>query len=177
MTGSERYPLIVRVMHWISALLILGLIGIGWYMAGLDRSVSYKFELYFWHKSFGVLALLLVITRIIIRLSSKVPALPDTMPKYEQVLGKLTHGVLYLFMLGIPLGGYLMSNAGGRDVPFFGLVMPSLIGENKELAGMLHQIHINAPYVLLAFITLHILAALKHCFFDKKEHDVLKRML
>ncbi|WP_067515866.1 cytochrome b [Endozoicomonas ascidiicola] len=177
MSSSEKYTVPMRLMHWVASLMILALIGVGWYMTGLDRSVSYKFDLYHWHKSFGVLVLFLFVARLVMRHLSKVPELPATMPSHEKKLGSLIHVLLYLLMLAVPLSGYLMSSAGGRDVPLFNLVMPSLMEKNEELAGVFHEIHVLIPYIMLGIIALHILGALKHRFFDKPEHDVLKRMM
>ncbi|MFK0573838.1 cytochrome b [Endozoicomonas sp.] len=177
MSNSDKYPILMRLMHWLVGLLILGIISAGWYMTGLEDSVSYKYDIYHWHKSFGMLVLFLLFARLVIRWASRVPPLPDTMPGYQKKLGVLVHWLLYLFMFLVPLSGFMMSNAGGRDVPFFNLTIPGFMEKNPELAGRLHDIHVVIPYVLLGIVVVHILAALKHRYFDKPEHDVLRRML
>lgn len=175
---TEKYPVIMRFMHWLMAITILGMIGSGWFMAGLDPDIApYKYDIYFWHKSFGVLAMLLIIARIAIRLSIKHPGLPEALPAFEKVLAKLAHFSMYLLMLAVPVSGILMSEFGGHAIPFFGLTLPEVIENNKELAGLLHSIHTTIPYVLLGIIGLHILGALKHRFMDSPENDVLKKML
>ncbi|MGB0361057.1 MAG: cytochrome b, partial [Endozoicomonas sp.] len=126
---------------------------------------------------FGVLILFLFVIRLIMRHLSKVPELPKTMPVHEKKLGNLVHWLLYLLMLIVPLSGYLMSNFGGRNVPFFDFVMPNLVEKNDTLAGLFHEIHITIPYFMLGIIILHILGVIKHRFFDKPEHDVLRRMM
>ncbi|ELU02493.1 hypothetical protein CAPTEDRAFT_114504 [Capitella teleta] len=177
MSNSDKYPLLMRLMHWIVGLLILGIIGAGWYMVGLDDNVSYKYDIYHWHKSFGVLVIFLLFARLVIRWASNVPKLPDSIPAYQRRLGTLVHWLLYLFMFLVPFSGFMMSNAGGRDVPFFNLTIPGFMEKNPELAGRLHDIHVIIPYVLLGIVVLHTLAAIKHRYFDKPEHDVLRRML
>ena len=168
----------MRAMHWLVSITILGLIACGWYMTSLDDSASYKYDIYHWHKSFGVLVLFLLFARILIRWASRVPPLPEGMPTHEKLLARLVHWLLYLMMFLVPATGYLMSGAApGRTVPFFNWTMPDLVEKNKEWAGLLHDIHIVIPYVLLGIVVLHILGALKHRFFDKPENDVLKRML
>ncbi len=173
----QRYPIVMRLLHWLMALLILSMIASGWYMAGLDKEVSYKYDIYFWHKSFGVMIIFLIIARILFRFTSQVPALPGTLPVYEIKLAHFTHGLLYLLMILVPLSGYLMSDKGGHDIPFFGWVMPDLVDTNKEHASFLHEIHVLIPYILLGIIGLHLAGVIKHRFFDKPEHDSLKRML
>lgn len=178
MDSSSKYPLIMRLMHWLMALIILGLIACGWFMTSLDDDVSYKYDLYHWHKSFGVLVLFLLFARVVFRWASRVPPLPETMPWYERKLAHLVHWLLYLMLFLVPASGYLMSGAApGRDVPFFKWTMPDLVEKNKELATILHDIHVVIPYVLLGIIALHVLGALKHRFMDKPENDVIHRIL
>ena len=177
MSTSDKYTLPMRLMHWLFAVLILSVIGVGWYMVGLDKSVSYKYDLYHLHKSFGVLLIFLLAARLVIRWVSPIPPLPKTMPLSEQRLGKLAHVLLYLFMFMVPASGYLMSNASGRDVPLFNLVMPKIIEKNSELAGFFNDAHEIVAYTLLAIIVVHTLGAIKHRLFDKPENDVLRRMM
>lgn len=177
MSTSDKYTIPMRLMHWVFAVLILSIIGVGWYMVGLDKSVSYKYDLYHLHKSFGVLVLLLLVARLVIRWMSRIPPAPKSIPLLQQRLGKLAHVLLYLFMFVVPASGYLMSNAGGRDVPLFNLVMPKIIEKNRELAGFFHDSHEIVAYTLLGIIVVHTLAALKHRFLDKPESDVLHRMM
>ncbi|WP_257254601.1 MULTISPECIES: cytochrome b [unclassified Endozoicomonas] len=174
---SEKYPVLMRLLHWLMALTILGIIASGWYMAGLSKDVSYKYDIYPWHKSFGILVLLLVVIRILIRLFSKVPKLPKGLPHHEKVLARVTHYSLYALMILVPVSGLTMSDAGGRAVFFFGIPLPELMEDNKELAGTLHTIHTYIPYAFLGIIALHVVGALKHRFMDKPENDVLGRML
>lgn len=173
----EKYPVLMRLLHWLMAFTILGIIASGWYMASLSKEVSYKYDIYPWHKSFGILVLLLVAIRIIVRLFSKVPELPKELPNHEKVLARLTHYSLYALMILVPLSGLTMSDAGGHDLFLFGIPLPEFMEDNKELAGTLHTIHSYIPYAFLAVIALHIVGALKHRFMDKPENDVLGRML
>ena len=174
---SDKYSLPMRIMHWLFAVIILGLIALGWYMTRLDNNVSYKYELYNLHKSFGVLILLLLPVRLVIRWTSRIPPPPKNMPLAEQKHGKLSYVLLYVFMFVVPASGYLMSDANGRNVPFFNVVMPTLIGKNSELGGYLSYTHVILAYTFLALITLHVLAVIKYRFFDKPENDILQRMI
>jgi cytochrome b561 len=80
-------------------------------------------------------------------------------------------------MLIVPLSGYLMSNSYGFEVKFFGLTLPNLISQNIDLAKDFGEIHEISAFSLAGLIALHIVAVIKHRFFDQKENDVLKRML
>ncbi|WP_263081404.1 cytochrome b [Endozoicomonas sp. Mp262] len=175
---NQKYHITMRLIHWLMALMLLSLITSGWYMTHLEDSVNYKYDIYHWHKSFGVLVLFLLVARIFFRWVYKVPPIPHSLPHHEKKLAKITHWVLYLFMFLVPASGYLMSGAApNRKVPFFGLTMPDIVDKNRELADILHSVHIWIPYIFLGIITLHVIGALKHRYFDKPENDVFRRIL
>lgn len=169
-----RYTFAMRLLHWIMAVLILGMIAMGWAMKeikGLPRS-----DLYMLHKSVGVALLALIALRIAARAATRIPALPATFPPSERKMAHLAHLLLYLGMVTVPLSGFVMSMAGGHGVKFFGWPLPPLMETDKKLAGLAHEAHELLPYLLLGVVALHVLGALKHRFFDRPEHDVLPRM-
>ncbi len=173
-----KYAKSSRILHWSIAVIIIGLLGIGIYMADfLDKEAPNRMQIYNLHKSFGVLVLMLVAIRIVNRFCNKPPHLPYTMPKYERILAHFAHALLYILMIIVPLSGYLMSNSFGYPAMFFGYEMPFLIEKNFDLGKIFAEIHEITAYALLGIVTLHILGALKHRFFDIKENDVLKRMI
>ncbi|MCL6268770.1 cytochrome b [Sansalvadorimonas sp. 2012CJ34-2] len=174
---QEKYPALLRLIHWIMAVCIIGMIASGWYMAGLDSDAPGKYDLYPWHKSFGVLLLGLIVIRIISRLLSALPTMQESIPLHERRLAKLAHISLYIFMVMVPLSGFIMSDAGGHDILFFSILLPDLLETDKALSGLAHDIHYYAGYILLAVVVLHVLGALKHRFMDKPENDVLNKML
>jgi cytochrome b561 len=80
-------------------------------------------------------------------------------------------------MILVPLSGFLMSNSFGFPVKIFGIELPMLVGTNFELGKILAEAHELCAYGLLGLIIAHVLAVIKHRFFDKPENDVLGRML
>ncbi len=173
-----KYPLSHRILHWFMALLILVAIGIGIYMTKfLTHDSPNRMEVYDLHKSLGVMVLIFIVIRIVNRLKIQVPPLPQTMPKIEIVAAHLAHIALYLGMVAVPLSGYLMSSFYGFPVKMFGLLVPSLVGTHPEIGGICASLHGLFAYGLLTLVVLHVLAVVKHRFFDKAEHDVLKRMI
>lgn len=174
----KKYALSSRILHWIMALLIIALLALGVYMTNfLDKSASNRFEIYSLHKSLGVVALALIIIRIFNRAITKAPALPKNMFKIEKILAKITHFTLYLLMLVAPLSGYLMSNSYGYGVHLFSIKLPFLIEKNLEIGPLFSKAHYYSTNALIALIAIHILAVIKHRFFDKNQNDVLKRMI
>jgi len=164
-------------MHWLMALLIMGMIGIGWYMAELPRENPLKGTLVGLHKSFGALLLILFFVRVGIRFATAIPELPQTMQLLERRLATIGHKLLYVFIGIVPLSGYAMSNFYGYGVSLFGLPLPKIFPENKELAGLAHEAHEVLPYILLVIIVVHVAAVIRHRFFDRPENDVLPRIL
>jgi cytochrome b561 len=175
----QKYKISSRILHWLMAVIIISLLAVGIYMTNfLPKDAANRMEIYNLHKSFGVLALILIAVRIINRAVFTAPALPETINRFEQKLAHLVHILLYVLMIVVPVSGYLMSNSFGYPVKLFSIEMPFLIEQNFELGKIFHEIHEIAPYVLIAILVLHISGAVKHRYFDKnKENDVLGRML
>lgn len=173
--SSARYTLTAIRLHWLIALLILGLFGVGLYMADLKLSPQ-KLQLYSWHKWAGVTVFLLVLVRIGWRIGHKPPPDPAGMPRWQVVAAHGMHHLLYLLMIVIPLSGWLMSSAKGFQTVWFGVLpLPDLLGKNKETGDLLQAVHEYLNYSLAALVLAHAGAAIKHHVVDRD--DVLVRML
>lgn len=181
--SATEYGLLSKTLHWLMAAIILTLIFVGIYMAGLPKETAaekqYAFQFYGLHKSFGVIALALIVLRLVWMRISPAPQLPAAFAPKERVVVKALQGLLYLLMIVVPLSGYLMSNAGGHPINFFGLgELPALIGENKAIGGLSHEVHGIMGWSILVLIVLHMAGVIKHRLKDKGgETDILKRML
>ncbi len=175
----DSYGTMSKVIHWIMALGIIMLIVVGIYMTGLDKEDPSRLQIYGMHKSFGALMMMLIIVRLIWLRITPAPALPSVFNAKEQMLTKGVHKLLYLLMLVVPFSGYIMSNAGGYPIKFFGLFeLPALVGKSKAIGGFAHEAHEILGFVMLAFILLHMAGAIKHRLQDKGgESDILNRML
>lgn len=175
MTVSRQYTGTAKTLHWVIAILILGLLGLGFYMQGLPLSPS-KLKLYSWHKWAGVTTFLLVVLRLAWRAGNPPPALPAHMPRLHQLAAHAGHFALYVLMLAIPLSGWLMSSAKGFQTVWFGVLpIPDLLGRDKALGDLLLTTHLGLNLALIAVLLGHVGAALKHHFIDRD--DILTRML
>lgn len=169
------YTKTAKALHWLMAILLFGLLALGFYMHDLPLSPD-KLKLYSWHKWAGVTAFLLLAVRLLWRLTHRPPALPDSMPKLMQFAAHAGHLMLYGLMIAIPLSGWLMSSAKGFQTVYFGLLpIPDLLDKNKELGDLLALVHKSLNLLFVAVLAGHIGAALKHHFIDKD--DILTRML
>lgn len=175
MTATANYTSTAKAIHWLMALLLIGLLALGFYMHDLPLSPE-KLKLYSWHKWAGVTAFLLLAIRLLWRVTHRPPALPASMPKIMQLAAHAGHLALYLLMIAIPLSGWLMSSAKGFQTVYFGILpIPDLLDKNKELGDLLALVHKSLNLLFIAVLAGHIGAALKHHFIDKD--DILKRML
>ena len=165
---EDDYGLIAKVFHWLVAVLVIGLLPMGLFMSGMDNS-PLKFEIFALHKSFGLLVFFLGLGRIVWRFVSPPPDHLETHEHWEVTLASAAHFWLYVCIIGMPLSGWLMSNAAEFPVPFFGLQMPQLITKNEELGGLFGQTHEILAYTLLFVLGLHVAGALKHHMIDKDE--------
>ncbi|MBL8523633.1 MAG: cytochrome b [Betaproteobacteria bacterium] len=174
-TAPTRYTGTAKVLHWLIALMILTAFGVGFYMTGLKFSPE-KLKLYNWHKWAGVTIFMLVVLRVLWRLTHKPPPLPDTMPTIQKFAAHFGHGLLYFFMIAIPLSGWLMSSAKGFQTVWFGVLpLPDLLEKSEDLGKTLELVHRWLNYTMIATVAGHAAAALKHHLIDRD--DILRRML
>ena len=171
----STYTGTAKILHWLMALLLFAMLGLGFYMSDLPLSPQ-KLQLYSWHKWTGVSAFLLLVIRLAWRLTHQPPALPTLTPKIQQWAAHLGHGSLYVLMLVIPLSGWLMSSAKGFQTVWFGVLpIPDLLEKNKELGAVLAEVHESLNIILILVLLIHIAATIKHHVLDKD--DTLRRML
>lgn len=171
---NTTYTPVAKGLHWLMAVLILGLLALGIYMSDLPLSPQ-KLELYSWHKWFGVTVFLLLWLRLAWRVTHRPPALPETLSAPMRLAAHAGHAALYLLMLAIPLSGWLMSSAKGFQTVWFGVLpIPDLLGRDRELGDLLQQAHKLLNLLLMLTLAGHVLAALWHHFVLKD--DTLRRM-
>lgn len=173
--NNSQYTRTAIALHWLVALLLAGAFAVGLYMHDLPLSPM-KLKIYSWHKWAGVTIFLLVTIRLAWRLGHRPPALPEAMPRWQQVAAHGLHHALYLLMVAIPLSGWLMSSAKGFQTVWFGVLpLPDLVGKDEALGKLLETVHMGLNYMLLALVVAHVAAAVKHHLVDKD--DILARML
>jgi cytochrome b561 len=170
-----RYGAVAQTFHWVIAALIVT----QFVLANLADALpvgARKLELLARHKSFGMTVLMLAVLRLLWRLKNPPPALPSAMKPIERLVARATHLAFYVLLFAMPFTGWLMSSAKNYSVSWFGLfTWPNLIGKSQSAFKLLQTTHHALSKVLFAIAALHILAALKHHFWDKDE--VLLRML
>jgi cytochrome b561 len=167
-------------LHWLVGILIIGLLMTGIYIMEFGG-----LELYLWHKAIGVVIVLPILVRIIVRIYEGFPAPLTPQVIWIKYVVKTTHIALLTGTVLRPLSGFLMSATGGYGVYFLGLELVArrvnpldpekVVPINETISVLGHNIHHWLGYVMLTALALHIAGVLKHHFIDK---DItLTRML
>ncbi|HEX2623971.1 MAG TPA: cytochrome b/b6 domain-containing protein [Sphingomicrobium sp.] len=168
-TGQRavRYKSIVVWIHWITALLVVTQVVIGFIFASMDRGPD-RMDVFTWHKTVGATILLLALVRLAVRLMNPPPPYPSDFPKWERFLAVWNHRIFYVLLIALPLTGLAAVSGRAEDglVPLkFGLALPAIPGIGKE--NGFGDIHETLVFTTLALLVLHIGAALKQQFFDR----------
>jgi cytochrome b561 len=168
-----HYTRTAVALHWLMALLLTAGFTLGATMGDLAMSPR-KLRLFAYHKWIGITVLGLVLIRLIWRLTHRPP--PDLpMPAWQRVAAHVNHWLLYLLMVATPVIGWMYSSATGYPVVYLKLWrLPDLVHKDEALAKVLVEVHAVLAWTLLWVVVLHLLAALKHHFFDRDA--LLRRM-
>ncbi len=174
-TRIARYNKVAQTLHWTTAIVIFTILPLGWVMVHMAKDAPNR-DLYFLvHKSFGLVALALIIARLIWRGLYPPPKLPPRLAKWEIGLAHATHLFLYAIFIIMPVSGFILSSAGGHAVSFFGLLDLPMLPKDKEVSETANAIHIWGQYAVYLFLAAHILAVIWHVAYRKDGY--IERML
>jgi cytochrome b561 len=163
---NRGYGWIAIGLHWLGAVLVFALFGLGIWMVELTYYDPWYREAPNLHKSVGILLLLMVCGRLVWRWSQPHPE-PMGSP-LTRIVATLVHGFLYALMIVLMLAGYLISTADGSAIAVFGLFeVPAVISDlpnQEDVAGLVHE---WLAWVLIGVVLLHATAAAKHQLIDR----------
>jgi cytochrome b561 len=160
MTEPNRFTWPSRVLHWLTAVLVFAALFVGFVMV---NSVASYAQLIVVHKTLGVLILVVMVVRVINRLTHHPPAWPSTIGALEGKVVGLSEKLLYALLLLQPLIGWAMISAAGEPVMVFGsLHLPRIAPFDARVFWVLRQAHSVIAYTLMATIAAHISAVLFH---------------
>jgi cytochrome b561 len=174
--SHDTYGLAAVILHWLVALVVVGLFGLGLWMVEQTYYDDWYRTAPAIHKGVGVLLFITVTLRLGWRLVGPRPGPLATHSMLERRIAKITHALLYALLFAVMLSGYLISTADGRPIDVFGLFsVPALISEVPNQADVAGEIHLALAISLVSLATVHALAALKHHLIDRDR--TLLRML
>ena len=174
--SDTQFGWVSKIIHWVVALTIFGLFGVGLWMVDLTYYDSWYRTAPHWHKSVGVLLLFVMVGRLLWLAKVGKPKPLVSHATWEVTLARLTHWLIYLLVFTIIASGYLISTADGRGLEVFNWfeipALGSLIENQEDIAGEVHE---YLAFTLIGLAILHALAAVKHHVIDKDQ--TLRRML
>lgn len=166
------YNRTARFFHWAVVLAVI--VQYTFVLFLPDRSQSPTSMVNF-HMSFGILILILMLARLVWRLSTKVPPPSTDLPRWQVQLSAATHFLLYALLTIMPILGWLWALALGWQVTVFGMfTLPQLVAIQHSLARTIGDLHSFTGGTIIALLALHVGAALYHRIVLKD--DVLQRM-
>lgn len=170
----EAYTGVSKTLHWVIALLAFVLLAMG--KLG-EVEADEGDGLFGWHSALGLLVLVLMVSRLLWRLTHAGPPAPRGTPAWQQRAAAITHGAFYVLLILLPVSGWLLASVEGATLDVFGWFavpwLPVPGGDGAEDA--IEEVHEILGNVLLLLASLHVAAGLKHHFVDRD--DVLRRML
>lgn len=173
-TQVTQYNALARILHWLSAVVIVAMFAVGLWMVDLSYYSEWYKTAPDWHRSVGILLLLVTVFRLLWKALTASPQIEGS--KLEIAAAKAAHHSIYLLMMVIFISGYLISTSDGRGIEVFGWFTVPSLGElftnQSDIAG---AVHFYAAWLLIGLAALHALAALKHHFVNKD--NTLRKMI
>lgn len=163
-----RYSNTAVTIHWITVILVLAQAYFGFTFA-LSEPGPARDGIFIWHKTTGVVILLLTLARLAYRLKNPPPPFSPELPAWERFAAVWNHRLFYLLLIAMPIVGFIAVSgyANGPTTPLLGgIEVPVIPGISNETGDMAGEVHELAAYLLVLLIVLHIGAALKHQFVD-----------
>ena len=167
-----EYGIISKLLHWLSAILLLTQIPIGFYLVDLDFGEE-RLNLENIHIIIGLSIFYLVIIRLLNNIINPTPKLGQSVFKGQKLIAKLNHIFLYIAILSITISGILKKLFNGETLIIF--FKKIKIQDNFELADQFYNIHIYSNYTIIALISLHLMAIIIHKIFFNE--NLLKKIL
>jgi cytochrome b561 len=175
-----RYGAITRSFHWIILVLFIYQYTVANMMLRIERDQTLlgftQGTLFNWHKSVGLILLLLALLRLGWRKATNLPDWAPTLTRWERQAFHWIERILYTAMLLMPISGYVYTMAGGYGVRLFGIyALPNPFGKIEILAEIGKTLHIITAYMIVLTLVCHVGLVFKHQFVDKDK--LLYRML
>lgn len=169
---NKNYSNTSVILHGLSALIMIGLFILGFWMVGLDYYAAWYVLAPIWHINFGLLLLLMTLWRLWWRYTTQQPQ--SVNQGVWLLFEKIGHHTLYLLLVLVLVSGYLIFS-DGQAIGFFDLIyLPTLTNFINNQSSTFGNIHWISAYIIMTITVLHAFMAFWHHFV--KKDNILKRM-
>jgi len=162
---STRYSTPTIWLHWIMFLLIVAVYATIELREFFPKGSDPRDALKALHFMLGLSVLFLLVVRILARLQSPTPAIEPPLPVWQHWAAITMHMTLYVWMVAMPILGWLILSGEAKPIPFFGLELPPLIAPDKDFAHNMEELHETLGEAGYWLIGIHAAAALFHHYF------------
>jgi cytochrome b561 len=159
--NRQRYGTVAIALHWLSALLVVVLLLLGWRMAELPEGPIRR-EPFTLHKSLGLTVFLLTCCRLLVRRRRPPPPLPDTLSAWRRAAATGMHRALYALLALQPVLGYLSTSFTRHSTKFWFIPLPKWAEENPPVNEFFSDLHAGCGMLLAICIAIHVGGALTH---------------
>ncbi len=166
---AVRYRTIVMWIHWITALLVVTQVVVGFTFHEMARGPE-RTEVFTWHKTLGATILVLALLRLAVRLLNPPPPYPSDYPKWQRFAAVWNHRLFYVLLIALPLTGLTAVSDGAKNGVValqLGLSIPAVPGVSEDMGEASGDVHMLLVWVTLALLALHVGAALYNQFIDR----------
>jgi cytochrome b561 len=159
-TNTQQFPVSMRFFHWLTAAMVLTMLGIG---VAMVASLADYHRLVLIHRPVGILILILVVIRFVNRRFSTLPPFPATMSSQERFIAHASEMLLYTLLFVQPLVGWGMLSAARYPIVLWGgLHLFPILPHGVMLYAALRKAHTILAYLLFLTFIAHFSAVLFH---------------
>ena len=170
----SRYTWTAIILHWLTAVMVVCMFAMGWYMVELPRGPA-RGEAFAMHKQIGLTILLITLVRLAWRVHHEPPDYRGAIAQWQLTVARWVHRAFYALLILQPVSGYLSSSFSGYKTTWFGVQLPHWGWRDAPLNEFFTLIHVVSSILLLTLIVAHVTGAIIHAL--KPGEYVLQRML
>ncbi len=159
--ATVRYSHGAATFHWLTVLLVLGQIYVGFRFGDLPKGPA-RTEFFTIHKTLGATILIVTLLRLAYRMFNPPPPYPSDMPRWDRFIAVWSHRIVYTALIALPLTGLIAVSDRARDGwvdLLWGLRIPALAIGDGEAFGEVHEILV---WTTIALLVVHVAAAVYH---------------
>ena len=173
---SPKYSSLNQALHWLTAACMFAILPLAWVMTNMKPNAAYRGDLFNWHKTLGLIVLLVTAFRIVWRFVDGPPAYPPRVAVWERRAAHAAYWIFFLLLIWMPLTGFLASYLGGHPIKLFDVVpTPDFLPQDKARSEFFDNLHLAGQWGIYALIVLHLAAVTMHVVWRKT--GLLGRML